>query len=204
MPEAAAPHPRQVEEVLRAITGISREHGATPARPVLVGLDGRAGTGKTSLAAAVASELAAPVVHLDDLYPGWDGLAATPALVTVQVLLPLRRSEPAAYRRFDWAAGMFAESVPVRAAPAVIIEGCGSTAAPATDLLDLRVWLRAPTEVRRHRAVARDGATFEPHWDRWAAQEEALFGIPERSQDRDDFAPTHADLVLDTAGVVGS
>ncbi len=40
----------------------------------LVCVDGPAGSGKTSLADAVARRTAAQVVHMDDLYGGWDGL----------------------------------------------------------------------------------------------------------------------------------
>ena len=39
-------------------------------------IDGRSGSGKTSLAADVAESLGAAVLHLEDLYPGWDGLGA--------------------------------------------------------------------------------------------------------------------------------
>ena len=42
----------------------------------------------------------------------------------------------------------------------------------ARPLLDLAVWLELETPARRTRALARDGETFAPHWDRWAAQEE--------------------------------
>ena len=47
--------------------------------PLIIGIDGRSGTGKTSLAAQLEQELTAAghsvhVLHLDDFYPGWDGL----------------------------------------------------------------------------------------------------------------------------------
>ena len=59
------------------------------------------------------------------------------------------------------------------------------------ELLDLLVWLEAPEGLRRERALSRDGQTFAPHWERWAAQEaEVLCGVAER-----------ADLVLDTSGL---
>ena len=45
--------------------------------------------------------------------------------------------------------------------------------------------------VRRARALARDGAVYAPHWDRWAAQEDALLAR-ERTSER-------ADVELDTA-----
>ena len=51
--------------------------------PLIIGIDGRSGTGKTSLAAQLEQELTAAghsvhVLHLDDFYPGWDGLFDEP------------------------------------------------------------------------------------------------------------------------------
>ena len=37
----------------------------------------------------------------------------------------------------------------------------------------LAIWLDAPEELRRERALARDGELFAPHWEQWAAQEQA-------------------------------
>ena len=42
----------------------------------LVCVDGPAGSGKTTLAAGIAARTGAPVLHMDDLYPGWSGLRA--------------------------------------------------------------------------------------------------------------------------------
>ena len=39
-------------------------------------------------------------------------------------------------------------------------------------LLDTSVWVELPTSQRRRRALERDGAAYEGHWDQWAAQEE--------------------------------
>ena len=41
--------------------------------------------------------------------------------------------------------------------------------------LTLLVWLDASEVVRRGRALARDGDTYAPHWERWAWQERAHF-----------------------------
>ena len=65
---------------------------------VVVAIDGRSGAGKTTLAVAVAAALEAPVAHMDEIFPGWEGLSAAVHLVTEQVLRPLARGEPAAYR----------------------------------------------------------------------------------------------------------
>jgi cytidylate kinase len=49
------------------------------------------------------------------------------------------------------------------------------------------MWLDASEEVRYRRAMERDGATYAPHWARWAAQERAHF-TADRTRDRADVA----------------
>ncbi|WP_291523712.1 hypothetical protein [Branchiibius sp. NY16-3462-2] len=153
----------------------------------LIAIDGRSGSGKTAYAAGQFP--GATALHMDDLYAGWSGLRDAPTSLTEQVLAPLRRGEHAAYRRFDWHTGTFAESVTVEPADLIVVEGVGSSAAPATDFYDERIWLTAPAPVRKARALARDGDTFAPHWDEWAAQEDVLFPAD---------PPQWADTVIDT------
>src|SRR5665811_2548520 len=69
----------------------------------VVAVDGPSGAGKTDFAAALAERLpSAQLLHMDDLYPGWDGLAQAVADLHDQVLAPLAAGEQAAYRRWDW------------------------------------------------------------------------------------------------------
>jgi hypothetical protein len=48
------------------------------------------------------------------------------------------------------------------------------------------VWLEVAAPVRKKRALDRDGAAFAPHWDQWAAQEDAMLAR-ERTPDRADI-----------------
>ena len=153
-------------------------HDRAPAGagPAVVAVDGPSGAGKTDFAAALAQALGgAPVVHMDDLHLGWDGLVPAVALLTAEVLEPLAAGRPARYRRFDWAAGRRGEVLEVPAAPVVVVEGVGCGSRSPAAHADVLVWLDADPAVRFRRAVARDGETYRPHWRRWAAQEEALF-----------------------------
>lgn len=161
--------------------------------PAVVAVDGPSGAGKTDFAAALAEALGgAPVVHMDDLYLGWDGLDAAVALLTAEVLEPLAAGRPARYRRFDWAAGRRGEALEVPAAPVLVVEGvgCGSRA-PAAHV-DVLVWLDAAPAVRFARGMARDGETYRPHWLRWAAQEDVLFAA--------EGTPARADVLLRSDG----
>lgn len=183
------PDASPLDRVLEAVgTGLRAKGDRSP---VVVGIDGRSGSGKTSLAGDLAARLDAPVLHLDDLYPGWQGLAAAPGILAAEVLLPLRAGRDGSYPRWDWAAGCPGPRVPVPWSPLLVVEGCGVGASPSRELLDLLVWLEAPAEVRRHRALERDGEVFAPHWREWAEQEEVvLAGVREQ-----------ADLVVDTEGL---
>lgn len=161
----------------------------------VVALDGPAGSGKTTLAARLAARLDdAPVMHMDDLYPGWDGLAHAATAVAEQVLVPLAENRPARYRRWDWHAGRYAEWVDVPAAPVLVVEGCGSGSTPGAACLALLLWVEAPRDVRMARGIERDGDAFRPHWERWARQEQALFAT--------EHTRRRADLRIDTASAV--
>ncbi len=149
--------------------------------PLLLGIDGRSGTGKTTLADALGRTLAgqrlsARCVHMDELYAGWQGLAAALPCVRSQVLEPLRSGAAAFYRRWDWARDAWEPNfATIGQHDVVVVEGVGAVHAdPAA--YDLTIWLSAPTPVRRRRALARDAEMFAPHWERWAQQEDDLFG----------------------------
>ncbi|WP_265446832.1 hypothetical protein [Flexivirga meconopsidis] len=167
-------HPQPRPEDVRRVADLAHAAGGTPA---IITIDGRSGSGKTTFAAALAAELGdATVVHLDDLYPGWDGLAATPKIVAAWLMTPLRAGRAASYRRFDWATGDYADEVTVPTATFVIIEGAGSSVEPAGGHADVRVWLEAARSTRKARGLARDGDAYAPYWQRWADQEDAVFG----------------------------
>lgn len=135
-------------------------------RRLVVLVDGRSGTGKTTLGTALAAELDAVVVHLDDVYPGWDGLRAAADAVVSDVLGP-----PSGHRRWDWDASEPAEWVSIDPVAPIVVEGCGALSRASAPLASLRVWLEADDAVRWDRAIGRDGAVFEREWERWAAQE---------------------------------
>lgn len=156
----------------------------------MIGVDGPAGSGKTTLAGAVADLLHCPVLHMDDLFPGWDGLAQAPRLLHDQVLLPVFKGRDGSYRRWDWVQSGWAETVRVPWRPVLLVEGCGSTVRPAGDLVELRVWVEADEAVRRRRGIERDGEAFAPHWQRWAAQERAIYAA--------DGTRQRADLIITT------
>jgi uridine kinase len=169
----ASPWPAAVvAQVVDRLLGETPRAGNTR----VLAVDGRSGAGKSSLTAAVAASLipAPAVVHLEDLYDGWDGLAAGPPRLYDEVLKPLAEHRPLSYRRYDWHRGEYAEWVDVPVTPVLIVEGVGAGSRPGAELISLLVYLDTPEPVRFERAMARDGDTYRPHWERWARQEQEL------------------------------
>ncbi len=147
--------------------GVGAPDDRAPLAVPVVTIDGYSGSGKSTLAAALACLLPGwQILHLDDWYPGWDGLVEG-ARVARAIAHDLRAGRPSSYVTWDWEASAPGHAVRVPLAPA-IIEGCGALEAEA----DLSVWIADPgEEERRSRAIARDGATYAPHWQRWAMQD---------------------------------
>ena len=157
----------------------------------VVAIDGPSGAGKSTFAAAVADALRATLLHVDDLVPGWDGLADVVGIVTTQVLEPLSQGGPAAYRRWSWVRDGWVGDVAVPPTDVLVLEGVGSSVRPAGDYAAVCVWVEAARDVRFDRGIARDGEPYRPHWERWARQEDALFAA--------DDARVRADVVLETS-----
>ncbi|MBP3978328.1 hypothetical protein [Microbacterium sp. BLY] len=159
----------------RAAELIAADIRALSASNPVVLIDGGSGAGKTSLAARLAQgwPLAGrvQVIALDSLYPGWDGLDEGAERALEGILRPHGRGLLGAWRRWDWARGAEAETHAVDPALGVIVEGSGILRPSTARLADIRVWVESAETSRKARALARDGDTYRPHWDRWAAQE---------------------------------
>lgn len=166
------------------VVAAAREHPV----PIIL-IDGRSGSGKTELGFAVADALGAQLVRLDDLYPGWQGLEAGSRLVQTDVLGRHR------WHRWDWAAGAYAEEHTIDPNRPLVIDGSGSLSRANRGLATLGVWVELDEPTRKARALARDGAMYEPHWDEWAAQEQAFV-----DRERPDLL---ADIRIDGARVLG-
>jgi uridine kinase len=161
---------------------VARVRGAEPRLgPIrLVVIDGPAGSGKTTLARALAEALlragdVAAVLNLDDLYEGWTGLDGVWDRLAAQVLDPLGRGEPGRYRRYDWDSASWAEWHEVPVPDVLIVEGCGAAPRAVDPIAVLRLWVEAPREARLHRGLERDGQAMRDHWLEWMASEAAHF-----------------------------
>ena len=180
MPSEPSPDTRAAE-VLAHAQAASRTLGAGR----LICIDGLAGAGKTTLAAALADLTGAPVIHTDDLLEGWRGLPGLGATID-GLLRPLAAGRPSAWRRWDWYADGWAELNPISPAPLLIIDGVGSGAAAYDDLITTLVWIEADRALRLDRGLARDGEHLRAQWLQWL-DDEATVHARERTRERADL-----------------
>ena len=160
------------------------------ATPIVL-IDGRAGSGKSTLGALLQNQLfkdgeSLPrLIHMDDLYEGWDGLQAGTDYLLRAILTPVVSRKRASWQEFDWAKNERDRWREFDGGTPLIIEGCGSLSRATAELAHLKVWVDSPEETRRARWIEREGG--DVFWPRWAAQE-LDFYARERSSELADFA----------------
>jgi uridine kinase len=160
---------------LAVLTAELRKLDPSPGAPRIIGVDGHAGAGKSTLAARLAVELGgAPIVHTDDLATHEEPFAWTARLAR-QVLVPLSGGRGAVHQVYDWTARAFTGERTVPAAPYVVLEGVGAGRLAVRPYLALLLWLEvAPAEARR-RGLRRDGQELARFWTGWTRAEDAHF-----------------------------
>jgi uridine kinase len=153
-------------------------------RPLLVALDGRSGTGKSSLADDLANLFDALVIRGDDFYSGGtheEWAQRTPEQKADQcvdwrrlrreVLEPLLAGRTARWRTHNWVTGRglsdeTSEEAPTRV---IILDGAYSARPELSDLIDISVLVRADDQTRRSRLRGREGESamegWHPVWD---------------------------------------
>ncbi|MGZ3098015.1 uridine kinase family protein [Streptomyces sp. H72] len=141
----------------------------------LVGVDGHAGSGKSTFAGRLAAELGgAPVLRLDDI-ASHDELFDWTGRLLSQVIEPLERGDLAHYAPYDWRTRRFGAPRPLPPAPVVLVEGVGAGRAALRPHLARLIWMELPREEAWARGRARDGAEQRTFWDGWIPAERRHF-----------------------------
>jgi uridine kinase len=182
---------------------LAREILARPLlhRARLVGVDGAAGSGKSSFARSLAEALGgAPVIPMDD-FLAWDDLTEFWPRFEREVLEPLFAGRPVRYQMRDWlndnlgrGLGDFRE---VPQAETVVFEGIGAGRRVVASRLSYLVWVEAPRELRLARGIERDGEGARALWEAFMPGEQAFHDA--------EGVRARADLVVDgtSFGVAG-
>jgi dephospho-CoA kinase len=157
-------------------------------------IDGRAGSGKSTFAEALQQQLfrdgeSAPrVIHMDNIFEGWEGLALGSDYMVRFILQPLARQETASWQDWSWVKNQRFSWREFSGGTPLIVEGCGSLTERSKEHADISIWLEASEETRRERWLTRERHLEK--FDFWAYQE-LDFYAREKSQ-------SLADLVIKT------
>ena len=165
--------------VLRLIEAASATWGFT-----FVGIGGRGGAGKSTLASFVPD---AQIVGTDEF---WNGAEFDLSRLRTEVFDRLVAGDAADFASWDWRGRRPGPSRTVTPDGIVVVEGVCALHRMFRDDYDVRVWVDAPYDVRLARGVERDGEAARATWvEHWMPMEDAYVA-------RDDPVSC-ADVVLD-------
>lgn len=151
-----------------------------PGRPLLVAVDGRGGSGKSTISASLrAAVLGADVVATDDV--AWHHSAFDWAdLLAERVLEPVRAGRAVRWQPQAWRERGRAGAIEVPAGcELVLVEGTGAGRRRLSGLLDAVVWVQSDAHEAERLGIARDiaagvngdAAAATAFWYGWMAEE---------------------------------
>ncbi len=161
-----------VEEVISKIIELTQKKDKT----ILIALDGRSGTGKTTIAKYIADKLDGVEIQADNFWTGgsddvWD--KRTPQeksdqaidwkRMRIEVLEPLLRGKSATWHPFNWKTGIGLAEEIIEASPKrfIVLDGAYSTRPELQDIIDIGILVEVPEDSnRRNRLVKREGKEY--------------------------------------------
>ena len=178
----------QINEALRDLFSES-------AKPLVLAIDGPAGSGKSTLAGEIARAFAGTydleVIHLDELYNGWDDALSEELFLRIAQLIAAQRAGKATdLAIYDWSAAAFSGSREVMAVQLLIIEGVGSSNHLLHANLTTSIWLDIDQGIGLARVLERDGDEIRDEMLKWQMMESEYFAR--------DLTRERADFILST------
>lgn len=161
-----------IQDVTQAI-----QSAQTNRKPVLIGIEGYGGSGKTTLAHKLCDDLgSAWVVNIDDFIvkekltePLWDKGGFDRDRLEHEVLLPASNGEPVQYKELIWETNTLSTPKIVPSVDYLIVEGISCYHPNIEHYYDYKIWVDTPIEVAKTRGKSRDkGNDNADKWDMWA------------------------------------
>ena len=188
---------KDIENVVARIKTLTHKK----AEPVVVALDGRSGTGKSTIAEVIASRLGGVYIKTDDFWAGganelWDArsivkkveLAIDWQRLRKEVVEPLLYGKQAQYHPYDFIndTGLSKDLIIKEPSDVIVLDGAYSSRPELEDIIDLKILVEVPNDNhRRTRLVNREGDAYMTDWHkRWDPAEDYYFS---QLRKRDSF-----------------
>jgi uridine kinase len=176
-------------ELIAALSDLCKQ----TSRPVIA-IDGPAGAGKTTLAheifLALSNSMSIQVIHMDDLYAGWDNALTADLTKLLSYLVEKHRANsPANIQRYNWSTSSFGESEVLPVADLLILEGVGSGDKEIQDNFAALIWMDIDPADGLKRVINRDGEQVAEQMKKWLTTQEKYF-LQHSTREKADFILT--------------
>lgn len=154
---------------------------------VILAIDGRCASGKTTLANKLNEIFLSEIIHLDDFFlqshqrteerlsePGGN---FDRERFESEVLIPLSKGEKFSYRPFVCKTMTFGEEIHISQSPLTIIEGSYSCHPDIYDYYDLTIFCDAHKDTQSERILQRNPDKVSDFMNKWIPMEEKYFGF---------------------------
>lgn len=158
-------------------------------RPIIA-IDGPAGAGKTTLAQAIKLAMAdryeTNVLHMDNLYDGWeDALGPQLGQTLTYAVKSHRTGSNLHLSYYDWTHAHFQEAQEIPAKELLILEGVGSGQRAIRGDITALIWIGIDEKVGLERVLERDGDYISNQMHRWLMAQEQHFLLEETEESAD-------------------
>jgi uridine kinase len=150
----------------------------------LYAIDGPAGAGKTTFAAKLEAELSVDgtvrVIHMDDLYNGWENALSNPlAEILDRISTAHIAGRDFVIKIFNWHTMAFDREERITPTDYLIIEGVGAAQQIVRETGAITYWLDIEPEIGLQRVLDRDGAHIEAQMRQWQVDQDKHFARDE-------------------------
>ena len=152
---------------------------------IVIAIDGRCTSGKTTLAKALAGALSAPFVSCDDFFLPEEkrtkerlseiGGNMERERLYAEVLLPFIQGKAVSYRPFLCQTFALGNAITLEKSRILIVEGSYSCHKELWACYDLHIFLDISKEEQKKRILARDPQKADAFFTKWIPMEEAYF-----------------------------
>ena len=175
----------KIEALIGGQTPIHSIGGQTPNRPLIIALDGRCASGKSTLAEKMSQRYNCNVFHMDDFFLPPDkrskgrldipGENVDHERFLEEILIPLSLGRDVSYRKYDCHEQQYKDEVKVLSKPVNIVEGVYSMHPDLIGYYDFKVFCDVSVAVQKERIEKRNPQMAEKFFTTWIPLEEKYF-----------------------------
>ncbi|MGH4050197.1 MAG: uridine kinase family protein [Clostridium sp.] len=174
--------------------------------PSIIAIEGRCGSGKSSLAAILAEMFDCNLFHMDDFFLPYEmktkeRLAKSGGNIyyerfQTEVITHLQNREAITYQPYSCVSGTLGQSIHVEPKKVTIIEGVYCLHPTLLQYYDLKIFLTLNSQVQKERILRRSGEDmFQKYLSKWIPMEEQYF-LTLNIEERCDIVVDTSDLFI--------